>query len=423
MHRLREKGTVETINAVKDLSLEHLLHIRKGIDLFNSSDWDVVLVDVMQIAIARYIAVKWPNVPVVVYNVLPMVFPSMDAPWPYLRTAWNPMAGTLWDRLCLTVYYGPSLRLGLWSAWTVDALNDAVLAQVLGNENPYMSIGVANPVIGSTAPDFEFPRPLLPTVHLIGPVPLRSIPPLDKNLENWLNGKQERKVVYISMGSTAYLTRAMAQALIKGVEATDYDAVWSLRETNRDILDGNTLDKNRFYLSKWVSQQAVLQHKAIGVSVLHGGMNGVQESIYYGVPVIAIPFGLDQPLVSSRVEQLKLGTQIYSSDLTAQRVSESIRTLESEDYRERVEKQSKIFRFAGGASKAADILEHYADVGYEHLYPAFYKYQWSWVQYYNADVYLVLALTSTLITYCIYRCLKFIVQWTCSTSSKRTKQE
>ncbi len=420
MHRLREKGILTTTEAVVSLSLEHLLCMRQGVDRLKCSDWDIVMVDVVQMAIARYISVKWPSVPVVVYNVVPMVFPSMGSP--YLHLSESPEGGAYWDRFSSIVFSMPQLRVGLWIGWMHMAQNDPILAQALGNENPYKTIGVANPVIGSTAFEFEYPRPFLPAVHLIGPVPMKSFPPLNKDLEDWLNGKRERKVVYISMGSTAYLTKAMAQALIDGITATGYDAVWSLRETNRDILGGEPLDKSRFYLSKWVSQQAVLQHRAVGISILHGGMNGVQESIYYGVPVIAIPFGLDQPLVSARVQQLKLGTQIYSSDMTAERVGESILTLEGEGYRARVEKQSKIFRFAGGARRAANILEHYADVGYEHLYPAFYRYNWSWVQYYNADVYLFLGLVALLGVYCSYRVVRSVGR-VCCTRLKRTKQE
>ena len=38
-------------------------------------------------------------------------------------------------------------------------------------------------------------------------------------------------------------------------------------------------------------------------------------------------------------------------------------------------------------------MEHYSEVGYDHLVPAYAKYDWSWVQYHNVDVHAVILLT------------------------------
>ncbi len=46
----------------------------------------------------------------------------------------------------------------------------------------------------------------------------------------------------------------------------------------------------------------------------------------------------------------------------------------------------RIFLRAGGVDRAADLVEHYSEVGYSHLVPSYAIYNWSWVQYYNADV-------------------------------------
>ena len=37
-------------------------------------------------------------------------------------------------------------------------------------------------------------------------------------------------------------------------------------------------------------------------------------------------------------------------------------------------------------------MEFYADIGYKHLVPAYAKYRWSWVQYYDVDVYALIRL-------------------------------
>ena len=64
----------------------------------------------------------------------------------------------------------------------------------------------------------------------------------------------------------------------------------------------------------------------------------------------------------------------------------------------------QVFIQAGGAERAAELVEFYADVGYDHLIPAYAKYEWSWVQYYNVDVYGIIL---CFICACIYCSVRF----------------
>ena len=74
--------------------------------------------------------------------------------------------------------------------------------------------------------------------------------------------------------------------------------------------------------------------------------------------------------------------------------------------------------FAGGAKAAADLVEFYSEVGYSHLVPAYAKYEWSWVQYYNFDVYCLLLFLSCLLIYCSYKLLKCCLRLCCCRSKK-----
>ena len=405
MYTLKEKNMFEMIITLLEMLQESYVHLREGIDKLDSSEWDIVLVDQAFIYLSRYISIKWPDTPVILHV---STQPLFDDPTEIPAFADYPEDMTFFQRFMNALVYGKLVKIVLWFSWRSMLNYDNELAEVLGGEPcPYFTAGIANPFISTTTFGFEFPIPLLPMVHLTGPHLIKAVPPIGEDLEQWLSRKREKKVVYISMGSAAFLTKEMGEGLIEGITAAGYDAVWSLRESNQDILEGIELDREHFYVSSWISQQAVLQHKAIGIAILHGGMNGVHEAIYYKVPVIVIPFGLDQPLLASRIHHRKLGVRLFSAEVTAERVSSSIHAVETGDYRERVEKLSEIFRFAGGTKKAADILEHYVDVGYDHLTPAFYKYKWSWVQYYNADVYALLIGILVVTAYCFYRIMKF----------------
>ena len=77
--------------------------------------------------------------------------------------------------------------------------------------------------------------------------------------------------------------------------------------------------------------------------------------------------------------------------------------------------------FAGGAKRASDLVEFYAEVGYDHLIPAYVKYEWSWVQYYNLDVHCLLLLILLSVTYISCRVVKCSYRICCSKCNKMKK--
>ncbi len=52
-------------------------------------------------------------------------------------------------------------------------------------------------------------------------------------------------------------------------------------------------------------------------------MNSVNEAIYYGVPMVAIPIGNDQPMVARRLEDLHLGRQLKKRGLTTEKLRDT----------------------------------------------------------------------------------------------------
>lgn len=89
--------------------------------------------------------------------------------------------------------------------------------------------------------------------------------------------------------------------------------------------------------------------------ISHCGMNSVSESLYYGVPVIALPQTPEQGSVAARVCQLGAGVMLESNGVDD--VSAAVeRVLADEEYRSNAEKIGKGFRQCGGAKAAADKI-------------------------------------------------------------------
>lgn len=107
-----------------------------------------------------------------------------------------------------------------------------------------------------------------------------------------------------------------------------------------------------------VPQPEVLDQASLFVT--HGGMNGVNEAMYAGVPMLLVPQGADQPLVAGRVVELGAGLTIRNEDITEDAVRTLAgRLLDEPGFREAALVLQAAERGAGGFSRAADELERY----------------------------------------------------------------
>lgn len=390
------KSPARQMSEVFSLLRDHSQPLLAACDRLNMSQWDVIVADVILLHLIRYVDLKW-SVKIVLSVPVAADYVSMEPPWP------NPSKQcvsckedmSFWQRFVNTFFYKNPL-LGYFSAsWMKHFLsgNNDVLWNLL-SQDPYLNFfpDEVYPTLVYTAIGVEYAVAHLPNVHFVGPVLRQNGSTLEPALVDWLSTKKSGKVIYISMGTTARVSRSMAESFVQGIQATDFSAVWSLRESNQDSLEDLSIDSSRFYIAQWVSQVAILEHPAVGMSILHCGTGGVHEALFHRVPIICIPFWYDQFSWAIRIRDQGLGLAMLADEVSTQQVMESIHKIESGGYKERVSRMSKILKKAGGSCKAADLVEFYAEVGYDHLKPAYVKYQWSSVQYYNLDVYAVTVL-------------------------------
>ena len=276
----------------------------------------------------------------------------------------------------------------------------------------------------------EYPKTCYPLTEYVGPLMMSSFTPLEDQLVEWLDSKPNRSVIYVGMGATGFITTPIAKFLINGILATDFSAVWALPMSDQAVLEGVDIDRDRFFISKWIPRQTLFKHPKLVMTILHCAMNSVQESLYNGLPMMCVPHGFDHFDVAARVANARVGISLYSltnslvygRDFTPENVTNIIKAItETEMYSEQAKKFRKLFQFAGGTKRAADLVEFYAEVGYDHLIPAYAKYEWSWIQYYNLDVYCLLSLLSLLLIYSTYRFTKCCCRRSCC--SNKLKKE
>ena len=266
-----------------------------------------------------------------------------------------------------------------------------------------VELGWEIPFIITTVLGLEYPRTISPLTTYVGPILSHKLlnQSLPNDLSNWLKNKNNKSVIYISMGSLLSPSDELIQEIINGISDTDYSVVWSIR--NKNIPN---IDSSKYYTSSWIPQATLLQHQSISMTIMHGGSNGIHESLYFGIPIIVIPAYGDQFDWAIRVSDAGVGVQLLPHQLTSSFLKQSIKTIENGGYNEKAVKMSVLMKRAGGVRKAADLVELYGTYGYDHLIPAPVKYKWNWIQYYNIDICIALLICLLALVMGFKRCCR-----------------
>lgn len=163
--------------------------------------------------------------------------------------------------------------------------------------------------------------------------------------------KTNRNVVYISFGTVLNKHRDFYQNCIKAFSDKAYDVVMSVGE-NTEIASLGSVPDN-FTIQNTVDQLSVLQKS--DVFITHSGMNSVNESLYFGVPMVLLPQHSEQQIIADRVVEWDAGLKLKEKKpkQLAKAVAE---VLDNQKYREGAQELSETLRTAGGADGAANVI-------------------------------------------------------------------
>ena len=390
--------------AVKNMHMNEpsMIQIRAKVEETGLDKFDMIISDAVLMPIGIYFHKKGKK-SVLFSTLLGGRFPATEPEWPVPIVNSGQADDLSFIERFLNTLFIRLFFLTLFNIFLSIPGSDPYYKEVLGNVTVLSYPGVHIPMIITSVYGFDYPRIRWPLIEYVGPVLTNSPPQIDGELQTWLDGKPRKSVICISMGTTASLSENNARAILEAVMSTPYHALWVIKPQNRDVLNGVdlTVYGSRLFLAEWVPQQRVLRHVSILMTVLHCGLNGVQESLSNALPVICIPYAYDQFEVATRIASAGVGIPMYGfidslrgkKEFDSDAMKGAIHSLLSGNYAENALKIQRLFKQAGGVKRAADLIEFYEDVGYEHLVPAYAKHEWNWVQLYNADVWITLCMT------------------------------
>ncbi len=192
------------------------------------------------------------------------------------------------------------------------------------------------------------------TYHFIGP----SMQDYAKESDFVLEKTSKKRLIYISLGTINNNCFEFYQQCFEAFASTDYQVVLSVGY-KIDLSQINNIPDN-FIVRNYVPQQEVLKQADLFIS--HGGLNSVNESLYYNVPIIVIPMANDQPAVAKRVTELGAGIELSMTSISPSLLNSTAEEiLKEHSYYEGCSKIRDSFIAAGGCQRGADEIMRYME--------------------------------------------------------------
>jgi MGT family glycosyltransferase len=170
----------------------------------------------------------------------------------------------------------------------------------------------------------------------------------------WSRLDRGRPLVYASMGTLQNVVLRPFRVIAEACAGLDLQLVLSLGGgLDPAVLSGLPGDP---IVVGYAPQLELIRRSALTIS--HGGLNTVLESLERGVPMVVLPVTNDQPGVGARVEWSGAGRSIPVGRLTVGRLRDAVcEVLGDPSYRERAEELQSRLKAADGLNRAADQIE------------------------------------------------------------------
>ncbi|GAB0093832.1 hypothetical protein DMENIID0001_090140 [Sergentomyia squamirostris] len=185
------------------------------------------------------------------------------------------------------------------------------------------------------------PRPVIPNVVEVGGLHIKSKPdPLPQNLQEFMDGA-EHGVVFFSLGSnvkSSLLPPEKLDAIIKTFGKLKQRVLFKWEADTLSNQPKNVMTQ------KWMPQDDILAHKNVRVFVSHGGLGGVTEAKFHGVPIVGIPFFADQMTNLASAQDEGWAVTLDLKDLTEETFSRAINeVINNQKYKNVVQEISNLF--------------------------------------------------------------------------------
>ena len=366
------------------------------------------------------------HTPLVVNN--PTLPFSLESP-----PAWLPAWGTghsihmsLWEK-CMNLFFPRLLSVALTPPFIT--LNKHRWSIDLPAFRSQHDIFREARILINTAFGFDHARAMPPLNELVGVIMPPKIsaamqdgdtiiepPPLP--IKKWLRGgsssnRQFQGVVLVNVGRMAQMQDWQAAELVQGLTDPRFRVLWLVpNDQRRSLLPEQLPPTFRVKSMGSVPHLQILADPSVRAVVSHCGLGSVQEALFFGKPVLCIPYLADQPDIAARVIDAGAGQYLNKLDFTADEINSKVAAIFGEvkplqghagsngrrrlvpnldpgnsSFAVNARRVGHFLRLAGGVHRAADVVESTIAAGSAHLRT--YSLEQPWHRVRLVDVYAV----------------------------------
>ncbi|XP_065696931.1 UDP-glucuronosyltransferase 1A1-like isoform X2 [Patagioenas fasciata] len=265
---------------------------------------------------------------------------------------------------------------------------------------------------------FEYPRPLMPNMALIGGISCTQEKAVSQEFEAIVNASGEHGIVVFSLGSmVSEIPMKKAEEIVDALGSIPQTVLW--RYTGKVP---HNLPKN-VKLVKWLPQNDLLAHPKTRAFITHGGSHGIYEGICNAVPMVLMPLFGDQMDNAKRVESRGAGLTLNILEMTSQDISAALKAvINDKKYKENIKRLSELH--LDRPIHPLDLAVHWVEFvmkhkGAPHLRPA--AHDLNWIQYHSLDVIAFLLAVVLLSLFISLKCCLFCCRRCCSKKGRARK--
>lgn len=166
----------------------------------------------------------------------------------------------------------------------------------------------------------------------------------------WDRLRSDKPLVYVSFGSHLAPPIEVFEAVANALTPDEADIVLATGDADVPPLPPHVI------AVPWAPQLALLERAS--VMVTHGGANSVAEALRFGVPMLVVPLGHEQPLQAHLIEQSGAGLALALEDASSTAFASALRTLLGDgSQRKRAGEIGRSYAAADGSRRTAELLE------------------------------------------------------------------
>ncbi|NXY46036.1 UD11 glucuronosyltransferase, partial [Ceuthmochares aereus] len=265
---------------------------------------------------------------------------------------------------------------------------------------------------------FEYPRPLMPNMVLVGGISCTQEKALSQEFEDIVNASGEHGIVVFSLGSmVSEIPMKKAKEIADALGSVPQTVLWRYTGEVPPNLPKNVK------LLKWLPQNDLLAHPKTRAFITHGGSHGVYEGICNAVPMLLMPLFGDQMDNAKRVESRGAGLTLNILEMTSKDISTALKAvINDKKYKENIQRLSDLH--LDRPIHPLDLAVYWVEFvmrhkGAPHLRPA--AHDLNWIQYHSLDVIAFLLAVVLLSLFISLKCCLFCCRRCCCKKGRTRK--